>query len=214
MDLLAHIDLYCERTDPGLWAEPLNALSNIGFLIAAALLWRRASLTRGSHMDYVLALLIALIGVCSGLFHVFGTVWGMWLDVGGISLFILFYLQQYLRRLALWPRWACALGLIAFLLLSQGFERIGGLGLNGSETYLPPCATLIVLALWSRRHTPAATRWLWMAAGSFLISLTLRTLDMALCASWPAGLHFGWHLLNACVLYFCVRGLMAKSPSS
>ena len=38
------IDLYCERVTVSFWAEPLNALSNIAFLIAAyaALdLWRR-----------------------------------------------------------------------------------------------------------------------------------------------------------------------------
>ena len=28
------IDLYCERTDAGLWSEPFNALSNLGFLLA------------------------------------------------------------------------------------------------------------------------------------------------------------------------------------
>jgi hypothetical protein len=30
------IDLYCERADPSFWAEPVNALSNCAFLIAAA----------------------------------------------------------------------------------------------------------------------------------------------------------------------------------
>jgi hypothetical protein len=29
------VDLYCERTDPSFWAEPINALSNLSFLLAA-----------------------------------------------------------------------------------------------------------------------------------------------------------------------------------
>ena len=29
------VDLYCERTDPGYWSEPLNALSNASFILAA-----------------------------------------------------------------------------------------------------------------------------------------------------------------------------------
>ena len=33
------VDHYCERTDPGIWAEPLNALTNLAFIIAAWLLW-------------------------------------------------------------------------------------------------------------------------------------------------------------------------------
>jgi len=30
------MDGYCERVGPGLWAEPLNAVSNAAFLIGAA----------------------------------------------------------------------------------------------------------------------------------------------------------------------------------
>ena len=42
MNWLESIDLYCERTGPELWSEPLNALSNLAFIGVAALLWRRA----------------------------------------------------------------------------------------------------------------------------------------------------------------------------
>jgi hypothetical protein len=44
MDWNAFVDNYCERTGAGFWAEPLNAISNASFLVAAALafrLWRR-----------------------------------------------------------------------------------------------------------------------------------------------------------------------------
>ena len=36
MDWFAPIDIYCERTAPGFWDEPFNALTNAAFLIAAA----------------------------------------------------------------------------------------------------------------------------------------------------------------------------------
>ena len=35
MDWLAPVDAYCERIAPGLLGEPLNALSNISFFLAA-----------------------------------------------------------------------------------------------------------------------------------------------------------------------------------
>ena len=54
------IDMYCERTDPGLWSEPLNAVTNLAFLVAAALLWRRAGRGAGRDMQ-VLTLLIAAV---------------------------------------------------------------------------------------------------------------------------------------------------------
>ena len=35
------LDHYCERTAPGFWNEPANALSNIGFIVAAAFVLAR-----------------------------------------------------------------------------------------------------------------------------------------------------------------------------
>ena len=29
------VDLYCERTSPVFWAEPVNALTNLAFFLAA-----------------------------------------------------------------------------------------------------------------------------------------------------------------------------------
>jgi hypothetical protein len=39
------VDLYCERVSAGFWAEPVNALANAAFLLAAGIAfvrWRRA----------------------------------------------------------------------------------------------------------------------------------------------------------------------------
>ena len=35
MDLMQAIDGYCERTGPEYWSEPVNAVTNAAFLIAA-----------------------------------------------------------------------------------------------------------------------------------------------------------------------------------
>ena len=162
----------------------------------------------------MLAALVIGVGICSGLFHIFGTVWGMWLDAGSIAIFILVFLHRYLRRIARWPAWACWLGVLAFLVADRAIAALGNLGLNGSEGYLLPAATLSLFTLWSRLRKTAATPWLGMATLIFIVSLTARTLDMALCGVWPTGTHFAWHLLNALVLYCSVRGLAAGEPSS
>ena len=39
MDLTRQMDLYCERLDPGFWAEPLNAVTNLSFILAALFCW-------------------------------------------------------------------------------------------------------------------------------------------------------------------------------
>jgi hypothetical protein len=35
------IDAYCERTDFSYWSEPVNAVTNLAFLVAAVWMWRR-----------------------------------------------------------------------------------------------------------------------------------------------------------------------------
>ena len=82
------IDLYCERLEPGLWAEPLNALTNLAFLAAAWASWSmvRHSATRSGEVTLLLVLMVA-IGIGSGLFHTFATTWARLFDVVPILLF-------------------------------------------------------------------------------------------------------------------------------
>ncbi|MBU2665239.1 hypothetical protein KOI35_17180 [Actinoplanes bogorensis] len=51
------MDAYCERLGPGLGGEPLNAVSNAAFLIAAVLL-----LARGGIRP--LPVLLGVVGLC------------------------------------------------------------------------------------------------------------------------------------------------------
>ena len=68
------IDLYCERVTPSFWAEPVNALSNMAFLIAAYAafdLWRR----EGKDDPAILALIVVVtvVGLGSFSFHTMAT---------------------------------------------------------------------------------------------------------------------------------------------
>ena len=68
------IDNYCERLDPGFWAEPLNALTNLAFLIAAVAAWRLAVRHNVLTTDIIVLIgLIAAVGIGSGAFHTFAT---------------------------------------------------------------------------------------------------------------------------------------------
>ncbi|SDN16912.1 Ceramidase [Methylobacterium phyllostachyos] len=89
MDWFAPVRAYCERTGPDFWAEPVNALSNAGFLLAAA-----AAARRGSRADppdraaLALAGLIAVVGIGSFLFHTLAVTWAMLADVIPIAVFV------------------------------------------------------------------------------------------------------------------------------
>lgn len=70
------VDLYCERLGPGLWAEPLNASSNLTFLIAAWAIWHLADVRHTlSGSIWLLVVLVIAIGTGSLLFHTFATRW-------------------------------------------------------------------------------------------------------------------------------------------
>jgi hypothetical protein len=212
MDLWRSVDLYCERTDPGFWSEPLNAASNAAFLVAAALIVRHSRAPGGTPFDArVLAALVALVGVGSFLFHTFATVWAGWLDLIFILAFIYVFLARFLARVAGWNWIGIAVALAGYWVFSRVLTAPFSPGaLNGSFSYFPALAALTGLAVWGGLKRHPGVRRLGLAAGLFAVSLAVRTVDLALCADWPLGTHAIWHCLNAGVLWLAATGLVAR----
>jgi hypothetical protein len=214
MELWRQIDIYCERTDPGFWSEPANAITNAAFLVAAAVVWRRTDRARAPHArdGRVLAALIGLIGAGSFLFHTLATVWAAWLDQGAIALYIYAFLWLFLVRAAGLPWWGALGGLGVFAVASKALTAPFPPGsLNGSYAYFPALLALALLAAYAwRRGRPGAAR-LGAAAGVFVVSILFRSVDQTLCESWPLGTHFVWHCLNALVLYLTATALPAAA---
>lgn len=205
-----YIDIYCERTGPEFWSEPVNAVTNLAFIVAAFFLMRmilRAGPdVRRDAAVWILAGLVFVIGVGSSLFHTFATRWAMLSDVIPIALFILIYTWYAIRRFAGAPAWGAALGVAAVLGLAVAVPPLTGFR-GGS--YVAALTALIVIGGFLRlaRAHPAGNALL-AAVAVFAVSLTLRTIDEPLCALVPLGTHFLWHLLNGCVLFIVVRALV------
>jgi hypothetical protein len=205
---MAVLDLYCERLGPGLLAEPLNAITNGAFLVAA---WRLANLARGDRGVLALAALALAIGVGSSLFHTFATGWALAADVLPILLFQLLFLLLYLRR-QVGLGAAPAAGLCLAFLLACLAGRSAPAVLNGSLAYAPTLAVLALLAWHQLRQEHSAQ--LLAATGLFSLSLLLRSVDNALCPLFPIGTHLFWHLLNAAVLVLSGRALLASQQNA
>ncbi|MCB1960710.1 MAG: ceramidase domain-containing protein [Rhodocyclaceae bacterium] len=201
------LDLYCERTDPGLWAEPVNALTNLAFLFAAAHLLRRMGPDTPAELR-ALGGLLGLIGVGSLIFHTVAQRWASVLDIVFIAIFVLLFVHCALRRLHGWGRVAASTAVIGVVVASALIALVARLpALNGSELYLGPWLTLIALA--ATCPQPVAARWLRAVSALFALSMLFRSADLALCETFPLGTHFGWHLNNALVLWCGMRGLLA-----
>ena len=209
MDLNAYIDLYCERTQPGLWAEPLNAFTNISFFIAAFFVFRLARDKKSLDVRaFALIALLLVVGAGSTLFHVFATHWAMLSDTLPTLLFQLVFLLLYARGVIglSWPY--TVMLLCGFVLCIYGFGTLPGHWLNGSLSYAPAFIFLLGLGAWHRLRIKREKHTLLAAAGVFAISLAFRSLDMEFCDIITTGLHFVWHLLNGVVLYLSARAFL------
>jgi len=204
------IDLYCERLGSGIWAEPVNAATNLAFLLAAWLAWRTAKRARVLSVDLrVLIGLIACIAVGSGLFHTLATTWARVLDEVPILLFQLAFVWIYCRRI-IGMRPIHVAGIILAYLAAAFWARQFPHLLNGSLTYAPAFSVLILLGGYHYGTARCGRTLLLWASLLFLASLGFRTADAAVCPYFPLGTHFLWHVLNAVLLYLLMHGLTAN----
>jgi len=213
VDWTRQLDGYCERLGPGFWAEPVNAATNLAFIVAAVVGWRLFTRRGGDDLAIAwLVVVVTAVGIGSFLFHTVATVWAALADVLPITLFILSYLALVLRRGFALPWWAALALTVVFLPVSSGVEAgveaLVGDALGGSQGYLPALAALVVCGAWLARRGHALGRPLLVAAGLFAVSLTFRTLDMPLCPAVPLGTHFLWHLLNGVLLGWLIVSLV------
>ena len=141
MTLGEHVFLYCERgTNAALWAEPINAISNAAFFLAALiawqlLLWRPRAERSADH--FLLVGLVFLIGFGSLAFHLYADKATALADVIPIALFMLVYLGFALNRfLGVPPGWTVLLA-VGFVVLVGVAMHVqcwdGGIGFVGGD---------------------------------------------------------------------------------
>jgi hypothetical protein len=233
-----HVFLYCERgTSTELLAEPLNALSNIAFLFAGLVglqlvLWRPREQRTADH--FLLPVLVLFIGLGSLSFHLYADRGTELADVVPIFVFMLVYLGFALNRFLGVPPGMTVLLVIGFTAIMAMTSQvqcsdhaISFFGravegakpcLNGSVFYLPALAAMIVIGLLLHERGHKAAPWVLWAAAIFAVSITLRSLDLALCDQIvidgrKAGTHFTWHLLNALTLFLLLRASLEAGPA-
>ena len=224
------VSCYCERAvNPDFWAEPLNALSNLAFIVAAVMVYadlRTNRVSTGRRRILALIVLLMTVGVGSFLFHTYATVWSRYADIIPIAVFVAVYMALALN-------WFMGMGAMFAVVLSAVVVGatvamfLFGTALNGSLAYAPALVSLLVVGtlLHQRRH--GATDWVLSAFCVFALSLTFRTID-----GWPDATSLGcpWHeaegktvalgthalvyILNAVMLYLLLRAAILYPPVS
>ena len=202
------LDAYCERTGPGLFAEPLNAVTNASFLIAALVAWMLASrLGRLTPGVQLLLWLSVSVGIGSALWHTFATAWALWLDIVPILLFMVWFFWLYQRTVVGLSTPIALASTVAFLLATYFVQRFAEV-LNGALAYAPGLIFVLVLGVYHAREQKTARYALLAAAGAYVLALVFRTLDSEVCPVFPIGTHFLWHSLIGLTAYLAMRGLI------
>ena len=201
-------DEYCERVGFSVLAEPINAISNLSFLVAAWAAWNLAKRTN-THPTGV-KILITLAGstaIGSMLWHTLANTWSLYLDVVPIALFMVGFLWLYVRNVMGKGAGFTVACVGAFFLSAILVQPIGS-AIHGAPSYLPGLLLILVLGLYHAMKNRPERFTLLAAAGTYFTALFFRTIDNELCHYMTIGTHWIWHLLIGLVTYLVMRGLI------
>lgn len=187
---------YCERLTIGM--EPFNAVSNLIFIICAAVCatllirdWTKLQ-PNSKIILCSLSILIMFIGIGSATFHFKPTHATHAFDLVPIALFILLALSCILKLAFSLSNGAIA----AFTLLWCCTTAIASGApefLAGSLVYVPTLIMLLVMAM----VNPGRNRKIVAIFGFFGLGLLIRAIDLPLCNTLPIGTHWLWHVCTA-----------------
>ncbi len=204
MNWFATIDGYCERIDASFWSEPLNAVTNVVFLMAAIWVLRREELNNKAR---ALAFLLAMIGIASFLFHSVATAWAGALDVLLILLFTLLYIFVATEDFLGLPRRSALVVTLGYFPFSVVVEWLTlPLSFLGStRIYIPILVLITLYSLILYKKFLYLSRGLAIGALLLTISMLARSVDLPLCETIPTGTHFLWHVINAIMLAWMIE---------
>jgi len=200
---------YCERAGSSAYnAEPVNAITNIAFFIAAYYLYKllkTKNLTTKSWL--VFPVVLAFIGLGSTLFHVFSTPITLVLDFTPLYLFYLLFLYKFFKTLNL--------SLTQIILIMIGFAAtiisltifIPPDFLNGSIRHVVLASILLLFIFISVKHFKHESKTLIHVFIFYAFGIFFRTIEPIICPQFPLGTHFSWHLIMALAAFYAVKFL-------
>ncbi len=219
MNLYAQLSLlqtnYCERQGPGVFAEPVNAISNAASLIAGLLALREIQKhTKVSRGTRALPWMLMIVAIGSALYHTIRNPYTLVIDAVPLFTFILWAIFLLLRQCFRTERTAAIVvtGFVTLeILLSAIVPREF---LNGSIRHAAAFAFSGFIVLMIAKRFGAIA---WRAVPIFVfyaLAIFCRTVDPLVCSSFPTGTHFLWHILGATASFFVVRLIVGIEVAS
>ena len=199
---------YCERTSIYAFAEPINTISNLAFILCGLYLIFKKDMKLN-----IFPYLIIFIGIGSFLFHLLPTKTFSTLDIFSIILFVFSY-NYVLNKNVLGKSPIYSLLSSIFVIIASFY--LGKLLLNtiigSSSFYLGLLIYMIFMMLLTKKNKNA--KYFLFATLLFTASILIRSIDFYVCNYFKTGSHFIWHILNSIVLYLLVMFLSSTNRTS
>ena len=207
MNWFTSLNIYCERSGAGFWHEPINALTNLIFILAGFILVLK---TRPNRLCIFLSLQIIFIGIASFLFHTFANILVGLIDAVSIMLFGVTYIfgsNLYFLKLSYVTSLIIAVCLLPFSFVVSQLATISFGTLNGSTWYFSFIILFLTYSYVIRKEFAQMSAILFSAALFLSVSIIFRSIDIISCNSIPVGTHFVWHIMNGILLWTLVWGI-------
>lgn len=193
---------WCEEKLCALVVTPFNSWTNVGYLLAALVMWSLARRAAPPTLR-LFAPASALTGMCSFVYHQSLNQFSQLLDFLGMYLFCVLLLMANLQRMRLWPTGAN--GLAMYLLAVVALTALSGVSFwlgFAAQWYV---AILVSLIIASELAQPAVSRrFFWASVLAMALASTLSALDLTRTVCDAANhwlqLHGLWHLLTAAAI--------------
>lgn len=187
---------FCEEQLCQLISQPANTWSNVGYFVAAWLIWK-------NHRNTSFALITLYLAIGSTLFHMSGTMWGKILDVSAMLLLSGLSLSFALKKFLGWKE---RQALVFFVVLSLFTLPLVGQGKMGGLIFLTEVILAFVLEFKLRTQLSAENRQkIYRVMLIFPLALILNMMDQHGPLCWPQNhiftVHGLWHLMTAYCLY-------------
>ena len=195
------MDFYCERTNNQIFNEPINAISNVFFIIVSISLFKILKKNKTNKINYIQPILIFFIGIGSFLFHLKPNLITLYSDIIPIFLFSLSFIFLFNKNVINISNFNSALLFILFFtLLLFITPKLDYEILNGSEFYFANYFFLTMYTIWLYLKKSDFFQLLFLGFLFFNLSILLRSIDNHICNYLSIGTHFLWHFFNAYLL--------------
>lgn len=189
---------FCEPQLCQIIGQPANTWSNIGYFVAAYVLWKHAR----TPFERAFALVCLFLAIGSTLFHMSGALWAKIFDVAGMLMLTGLCLSITLARQHQWrarTTWA-----FYFILCAACYPFIPRH--MGGALFLAQMAATVGLEAWQLRHwRHPGLHHLKTVLVVFLVALALNMMDQQGPLCWKSNhiftVHGLWHLMTAYCIY-------------